>query len=64
MVVVIKKKGESKDSMIKRLTRDFIDEKIQDKVREGQYYNRPSQVNKIKAIERAKKRRTRVRSTK
>ena len=48
MVVVNKKKGESKDSMFRKFTKAFIDEEIVDEVRERMFYKKPSQVNKEK----------------
>lgn len=57
MVVVIKKKGESKDSAFRKFTRMFIQEDIVDEVRSRMYYKRPSQERKEEEIERRKKRR-------
>lgn len=55
MVVVTKKKGESKDSAFKKFTRMFIDEEIVDEVRDRMFYKKPSQVAKEKEKERKKK---------
>ncbi|QQS43546.1 30S ribosomal protein S21 [Candidatus Roizmanbacteria bacterium] len=56
MVVVKKKKGESKDSMFRKFTRMFIQEDIVDEVRSRMYYKRPSQERKEQEKERSKKR--------
>lgn len=42
MVVVTKKKGETKDSLFRKFTRAFIDEEIVEKLREIQFYKKPS----------------------
>ena len=42
MVLVIKRKGESKDSMFRKFTRSFIDEEIVDTLRKKQFYKKPS----------------------
>lgn len=42
MVIITKKKGESKDSMFRKFTRTFIEENIVDDVRKKQYYKKPS----------------------
>lgn len=57
MVVVTKKKGESKDSAFRKFTRMFIQEDIVDEVRKRMYYKRPSQERKEEEKERRKKRR-------
>jgi ribosomal protein S21 len=57
MVVIRRKKGESKDAVFKKFTRAFIDEEIVDEVRKRMYYKKPSQVNKEEEKERRKKRR-------
>jgi ribosomal protein S21 len=56
MVVVTKKKGESKDSAFRKFTRMFIQEDIVDEVRKRMYYKRPSQERKEEEIERRKNR--------
>jgi len=56
MVLVKKKKGESKDSMFRKFTRMFIQEDIVDEVRSRMYYKRPSQERKEQEKERSKKR--------
>lgn len=42
MVIITKRKGESKDSMFRKFTKTFIEEKIVDDVRKNQYYKKPS----------------------
>ena len=56
MVVIIKKKGESKDSLFRKFTRSFIDENIVDDVRKKQFYKKPSLLRKEKEKERLKNR--------
>ncbi len=48
MVVITKKKGESKDSMFRKFTKTFIEEKIVDDVRKKQFYKKPSLARKEK----------------
>ena len=48
MVVVKKKKGESKDSAFRKFTRAFIEEEIVDEIRSRMYYVKPSQLRKEK----------------
>lgn len=42
MVFVTKKKGETKDSLFRKFTKMFIDEEIVEKLREIQFYKKPS----------------------
>lgn len=57
MVLVRKKKGESKDSAFRKFTRAFIEEEIVDEVRSRMHYVKPSQVRKEKEqMQRSKKR--------
>lgn len=56
MVVITKKKGESKDSVFRKFTRMFIQEEIVDEVRARMYYKRPSQERKEEEKERIRKR--------
>ncbi|MEK7070288.1 MAG: 30S ribosomal protein S21 [Patescibacteria group bacterium] len=56
MVVVIKKKGETKDSMFRKFTKAFIEENIVDEVRKRQFYKKPSLVRKEKEKERLQRR--------
>lgn len=48
MVYVSKKKGESKDSLFRKFTRIFIEEKIVDDVRSRLFYKKPSTLKKEK----------------
>lgn len=52
MVVITKKRGESKDSMFRKFTRSFLDEDIIDDVRKKQFYKKPSLLKKEKLKER------------
>jgi len=56
MVYVIKRKGESKDSMFRKFTRSFIDEEIVDTLRKKQFYKKPSLKRKEEEKERMKNR--------
>lgn len=56
MVVVTKKKGETKDSLFRKFTRMFIEENIVDDVRKKQFYKKPSLVRKEEEKERKKER--------
>lgn len=56
MVLVIKRKGESKDSMFRKFTRSFIDEEIVDTLRKKQFYKKPSLRRKEEEKERRKNR--------
>lgn len=48
MVVINKRKGESKDSMFRKFSRMFIEENIVDEVRKKQFYKKPSTLKKEK----------------
>jgi ribosomal protein S21 len=48
MVVITKRKGETKDSMFRKFTKTFIDENIVDDVRKKQFYKKPSLVRQEK----------------
>lgn len=56
MVVVVKKKGETKDSLFKKFTKEFIEEDIINEVRKKLFYKKPSLIRKEEARERLKKR--------
>lgn len=56
MVVVDKKKGETKDRLFRKFTRMFIEENIVDDVRKKLFYKKPSLVRKEKEKENLKKR--------
>jgi len=55
MVVVTKKRGESKDSMFRKFTKIFIEENVVDEVRKKLFYKKPSILRKEKEKERAQK---------
>ena len=54
MVVITRKKGESKDSVFKKFTKGFIDEDIVTDVRKKQFYKKPSLVRQDEEKERRK----------
>lgn len=54
MVVLTKKKGESRDSFFRKFTRMFIEENILDEVRKKQFYKKPSLMRKDEEKERKK----------
>lgn len=56
MVIAVKKKGETKDSLFRKFTRAFINENIVDEVRQKLFYKKPSQVKKEKEKERRQSR--------
>jgi len=56
MVLVIKRKGESKDSMFRKFTRSFIDEEIVDTLRKKMFYKKPSLKRKEEEKEKMKNR--------
>ncbi len=56
MVLVIKRKGESKDSMFRKFIRSFIDEEIVDTLRKKMFYKKPSLKRKEEEKEKMKNR--------
>lgn len=56
MVVMIKRKGETKDSLFRKFTRSFIEEDIVTEVRNKLFYKKPSLVRKEKEKERLQNR--------
>lgn len=56
MVLVVKRKGETKDSMFRKFTRSFIDEEIVDTLRKKMFYKKPSLKRKDEEKERMKNR--------
>ncbi len=56
MVLVIKKKGESKEQIFKKFSKMFINEDIVDQVRKKQFYKKPSLQRKEDEKEQIKKR--------
>jgi ribosomal protein S21 len=59
MVVITKKKGESKDSMFRKFSRTFIDEDIVTTIKKRQFYKKPSLKRKEEEKERVARRRAR-----
>ncbi len=52
MVVINKKKGESKDAIFRKFSKAFLEEKVVDEVRKRMFYKKPSQIRKEKEISR------------
>jgi len=57
MVLVSKKKGESKDKLFRKFTKIFIEENIVDEVRNKLFYKKPSLLRKEREKELLKIRR-------
>jgi len=55
MVYVTKRKGETKESLFRKFTKNFIDEDIVGEVRKKLFYKKPSLVRKEEEKERGKK---------
>ncbi len=56
MVVITKKKGESKDSLFRKFGRTFMDEDIVNTLKKRQFYKKPSLKRKEEEKERMKNR--------
>jgi len=56
MVVITKRKGESKDSFFRKFTKAFIEEDIVTTLRKKQFYRKPSLVRKEEEKEKIKNR--------
>ena len=56
MVVIIKKRGETKENLFRKFTRSFIEEDIVKEIRDKMFYKKPSLMRKIKEKERLQKR--------
>jgi len=56
MVVVVKKRGDSKDHLFRKFTKTFIEEDIVNEVRKKLFYKKPSLVKKEEIKEKLKKR--------
>ncbi len=56
MVVVTKKRGESKDSMFRKFSKMFVEENMIEEVRKRLFYKKPSLVRKEKEKERMQRR--------
>lgn len=63
MVVVTRRKGETKDSMFRKFTRSFVDEEIVTEVRKRMYYKKPSLLKKEREKERMQNRHKRFKMT-
>ncbi len=63
MVVVTRRKGETKDSMFRKFTRSFVDEEIVTEVRKRMYYKKPSLLKKEREKERMQNRHKRFKTT-
>ena len=57
MVVVKKKRNESKDALFRKFTKIFINERVVDEVRDRLFFKKPSLVRKEKKKEMLKKHR-------
>lgn len=55
MVVVTKKKGETKDAMFRKFSKTFVEENVVDEVRKKLFYKKPSLLRKEKEKERMTK---------
>lgn len=56
MIVVVKKKGQTKETLFRQFTRASIDENIVEEIRSRMFYKKPSLVRKEKEKERRKNR--------
>ena len=56
MVVIRKRKGDTKDTMFRKFSRMFMDENIVDELRKKQYYKKPSLRKKDEEKERIRMR--------
>lgn len=63
MVVVTKKKGETKDAMFRKFSKTFVDEDIVTDVRSRLFYKKPSRIKKEKEKERLTKKHVKPRQT-
>jgi ribosomal protein S21 len=52
MVFITKRKGDTKDSILRKFTKTFIEEDIVNELRDKQYYKKPSRLKKEKEKER------------
>lgn len=59
MVVVTKKKGETKDAMFRKFSKTFVEEDVVTEVRSRLYYKKPSRIKKEKEKERLTRKHTR-----
>lgn len=61
MVVVSKKKGETKDAMFRKFSKMFIEEDIVKDVRDGLFYKKPSKERQEREKERLTRKHTKPR---
>lgn len=52
MVVVTKKKGETKDALFRKFSKTFVEENVVEEVRKKLFYKKPSLLRKEKEKER------------
>lgn len=62
MVIVTKRKGESKDALFRKFSRAFMDEDIVNTLKKRQFYRKPSLKRKEEEKERIKNRHRKFRS--
>ncbi len=55
MVVVTKKKGETKDALFRKFSKTFVEENVVEEVRKKLFYKKPSLLRKEKEKERMQK---------
>ncbi len=55
MVVITKKKGETKDALFRKFSRTFVEENVVEEVRKKLFYKKPSLLRKEKEKERMQK---------
>ncbi len=56
MVVITKKKGETKDALFRKFSKTFLEEDIVNTLRKKQFYKKPSLVRKEEEKEKRKNR--------
>lgn len=56
MVVLVKRKGETKDALFRKFSRSFIEEDVVNEIRKRQFYKKPSIKRKEELKERLKDR--------
>lgn len=55
MVVVTKKRGETKDALFRKFSKTFVEENVVEEVRKKLFYKKPSLLRKEKEKERMQK---------
>ena len=56
MVVITRKQGDTKDTLLRKFSRMFVEENIVDEVRKKLFYKKPSLMRKEKEKERMQRR--------